>query len=241
MKTTTLFSFGVFSLLTTLSFLSNAQVISPRVISSKCDHVLTGSDNIQVNRQWDTATRNCFISLTPRNIENLKYRDYYFSNEGEFMVFNSYGNGPDSSMTGSRDFFIVPVVNEYPDFTIETNGDVTIKMVSGHQFRVSGKDFSIVSVTPGTFSEKPVSPSNQGGVEISLQTGFWIDGGFRKGGTRFGNPKSRSVIHSGKSAATCSVVNSQVLAYDSTGNYNFKLGDKDWTAFLAKQCPQIAQ
>ncbi len=234
MKQNTLLQLSLISLLATLT-----QPAFAKFTDGKCDHVLVGSGDIQINRQWDPATRTCFIALNPRNVDNLKYRDYYFSNQGEMMVFNSYGDGPDSTMTASRDFFIMPVVNEYPDYSIEDNGDVTVKLVSGHLFRVSAKDFSIVSLTPGTFTEKALSPNNQGGVEIMLLSGFWIDGGFRKGGTRFSNPNFKSGIHSAKSSALCGAGNSTFLDYDSNGNYTFKFQGTAFNSYIAKQCPQF--
>lgn len=206
----------------------------------KCSHVLAGSGEIQINRQWDETTGICFIDIHPRNVVNYKYRDYYFDNQGHFMVFNSYGAGSDSTMTAARDFFLFPITEDYPDFSVEENGDVIVKMVSGHQIRFSAKDFSILSLTPGSFTEKSLSPDNNGGVEISLTKGFWIDGGFKKGGSRMSNPKLKSIVKSSLSSESCSVLNNDFLKYEADGNYVFKFQKDALTSFLKTKCPQLS-
>ncbi len=207
--------------------------------NQKCSHVLTGSGEIQINRQWDTETGVCFVDIHPRNVANMKYRDYYFDNRGNFMIFNVYGNGPDSEMTAARDFYIFPIINDYPDYSIEENGDVVVKMVSGHLFKISAKDFSIVSITPGTFIEKALSPNNNGGVEINLQTGYWVDGGFKKGGLRMSNPKRPSTVKTSKSTASCKLLNKDFLNYTDEYNFVFKYEKDSLTEFLKTKCPAL--
>lgn len=228
------------TLLITLSFLFLSLSSRAEFTNQKCSHVLTGSGEIQINRQWNTESGVCFIDLHPRNVVNMKYRDYYFDNRGNFLVFNVYGNGPDSEMTAARDFYLFPLINDYPDYSIEENGDVVVKMVSGHLFRISAKDFSIVSITPGTFTEKPLSPNNNGGVEIALSEGYWIDGGFRKGGLRMSNPKLSSIIKTSKSSKTCKILNKDLLDYDGNANFVFKYEKEALTEFLKTKCPNLS-
>ena len=206
---------------------------------SKCDYVLTGNDIIQVHRDWDATTRRCFISIHPRNVVDLKYRDYYFDNSGFFMVFNSYGEGNESQTAGARGFYLFPQIAEYPDFSFEDNGDVIVEMVSGHQMRISGKDFSVVSLTPGTFAEKPLSPNNQGGLEIKLSAGFWLDGGFRLGGLKFDNPNNKTKFQSAKSSQSCTLANKTFLKYDSEGEFSMKFTGAALTQFVQTKCPQL--
>ena len=206
---------------------------------AKCQEVLTGNDVIEINRQWDAATRSCFISLTPRLIQNLKYRDYYFDSSGFFMVFNSYGEGPDAENTGSRSFYLFPVTENYPDYSIESNGDVVIKLVSGHLFRVSGKDFSIVSLSDAVIHEKPLSKDNAGGIEFHLQKGFWLDGGFRMGGTRLDSPKNKSSMQSAYSASKCTIGNDLFFDYPTPSNFVLKYAGEFLNQFVKKECPQL--
>ena len=230
MKTTLLI------LATLSSFVNQAQAEFSR---AKCEEVLTRSGVVQVNRQWDANARRCFISISPRNIVDLKYRDYYFDNSGQMMVFNSYGNGPDSETTGARVFYLFPVVNDYPDYSFEPNGDVIIKLVSGHEFKVSGKDFSIVSLSGGILSEKPLSKTNGGGVEIKLTEGFWMDAGFKMGGTRLESPKNKSTLKAAGSSNSCSLQNNSFLNYSGFGDYDFKYSGITWLSFLKNKCPQL--
>lgn len=234
MKTPLLVSAAISFSISVLSSISQAAFTD-----AKCQEVLTGNDVIQINRQWDATTRSCFISITPRSIQNLKYRDYYFDSSGFFMVFNSYGEGPDAQNTGARSFYLFPVTENYPDYSIEANGDVVIKLVSGHLFRVSGKDFSIVSLSDGVIHEKPLAKDNAGGIEFRLQKGFWLDGGFRMGGTRLDNPKNKSVLQSGNSNSKCSVLNNLFFDYPRPSNFVLKYTGDSLTQFIQKECPQL--
>lgn len=224
-----------------LFLLSSLTVLTAQADFSrdKCSHVLMGSGEIQINRQWDPNTGICIISLMPRNVMNSKYRSYYFNSQGHFMVFNVYGKGPDAQMTGARDFFTFPITEDYPDFSIEPNGDVVVKMVSGHLFRVSAKNFSIVSLTPGSFTEKPLAQNNKGGVEINLKSGYWIDGGFKIGSSSLSNPKLTSTVKSSKSPGTCNILNNDILNYEADGDYIFKYENQDLTRFLETKCPSL--
>jgi hypothetical protein len=229
MKPSILFTFLLLALPTARAEFSNA----------KCSEVLTGNDIIQVNRQWDPSRRACFISVHPRQVTGLKYRDYYFDNSGRFMVFNSYGYGPDSTFTGARDFFLFPVVSEYPDFSVESNGDVLVKMVSGHQLRISGKDFSLLSLSSGQVSEKPLSNSNNGGVEIKLTQGFWLDAGFRLGGLNISDPEKTSSFNSAASKSACVVKNKNFMTYLGGGDEEFKLTGADFVKYVKATCPKL--
>ena len=156
------------------------------------------------------------------------------------MVFNSFDAGEDeSSSAGSRGFFLFPQVEEYPDYSVEANNDLVIKMISGHELRLSGKDFSVVSLSSAVIKEKPISSDNNGGIEIKLLKGFWLDAGFKLGGTRLGNPRNKTTVKSALSEKTCSVVNRSFLNYDSDGDFSMKLTGSAFTQFLQKKCPQL--
>lgn len=228
--------FGITLLIGALFYGSLA---SAEFTNGKCDYVLTGNKVIQVNRQWDPATRTCFLSISPRNVVNLTYRDFYFDNSGRFMVFNSYGPGPDSTHTGARDFFLFPIESDYPDYSFEPNDDLIVKMVSGHQLRISGKDFSLVSLSSGKVSEKPVSTKNAGGVEITLQTGFWMDTGFRLGGLNIADAAKRTLFKSAKQTSVCSMKNNLFMDYTHPDDPEFRLTGDAFLKFTKSTCPQL--
>lgn len=223
----------MFLILLHISFEANAEFTR-----AKCQDVLTGNDIIQVSRSWDVSTRRCYISVHPRNVVDLKYRDYYFDNTGFFMVFNSFGAGEESKTAGARGFYILPQIEEYPDYSFEPNNDIIVKMVSGHQFRISGKDFSVVSLSDGEVTEKPLSPNNQGGIDIKLTKGYWLDGGFRLGGLKFDNPNNKSKIQSAKSSGLCSLANKTFLKYNN-GEFSLKQTGSALTQTLQANCPML--
>ena len=207
--------------------------------NEKCPYIIKKVANIQLQQDWWEESKTCFIGISPANIIGLRYRSYFIDNSGFFMVFNSYGDGNESETAGSRSFFVLPQVHTYPEFSFTNNNDVIIKMVSGHELRVSGKDFSIVSLSHSKITEKPLSPNNQGGVEFKLDQGFWFDAGFRLGGTKFDNPSNKTKIQSAQSTKICSLKNSSFLNYDSDNDFKLKYTGPALVKFLQTKCPQL--
>lgn len=203
----------------------------------KCSRVLTHSGDVQIQRDYDEVTRNCFISIHPMSVSDLKYRDFYFNNDGLFMVFNSYGEGNSSSTTATRSFYLFPKLNDYPDFSIEENGDVLVKTVSDHYFLFDAKAFKIKSVSPGSFTEKPLSKNNKGGVEIKLISGFWLDVGFKMGGMAEENKKGTTVA-TGSKKGQCTLKNTDLFDYSQAANYeySFLYEGEAMSLFLKNRC-----
>lgn len=203
---------------------------------NKCSKVLSHSGDILIQRDWDELSRNCYISIHPMDVTDLKYRDYYFDNAGLFMVFNSYGEGPDSKMTGSRSFYLFPIVQDYPDYSIEPNGDVLIQTVSGHQFLFDAKKLQIKSFGSGQFVEKPLSPNNKGGIEIKPATGFWFDAGFKLGGVSTDVSSNLTKI-TGSKSGVCSIKNFEIFKYEPGNNSHPLIHTAgDLELFLQKRC-----
>lgn len=203
---------------------------------SKCEKVLTASGDIQIQRDYDEPTRSCFISIHPMDVVDLKYRDYYFDNSGLFMVFNSYGEGPNSTMTGTRSFYLMPIVQDYPDYSIEANGDVRIQTVSGQEIVFDSKKLKIKSFVGGTFTEKILSSKNQGGTEIKPNQGYWFDAGFKLGGTAMEISKNSTAV-TGSKSGQCTLKNTELFHYD-LGQFNNPLlySGKNLDLFLQKRC-----
>jgi hypothetical protein len=203
---------------------------------AKCEKTLTHSGDILIQRDWDEDSRNCYISIHGMDITDLKYRDYYFDNSGQFLVFNSYGEGPNSTHTGMRSFYLLPIVNDYPDFSIEPNGDVLVETVSGHQILFDSKQLKIKQFINGSFTEKPLANNNKGGTEIKPKTGFWLDAGFKLGGMTTDNPKNSTKVFGAKSGQ-CTLKNTELFHYDLGDYYNPLLyTGRDLELFLQKRC-----
>jgi hypothetical protein len=202
----------------------------------KCEDVLTHSGDILIQRRWDSTSNHCFIGLHPMKVTDLKYRDYYFDNSGIFFVFNSYGEGSDASTTGSRVFYLFPITQNYPDYSIEPNGDVIIQTVSGYQILFDSKKLQIKSVQSGQFIESPLSPNNRGGTEINPGTGFLFDAGFKLGGMAKDQPTNLTQVTGAKSG-TCRLKNSELYQYKSGDDEHPLLySGKNLELFLQKRC-----
>jgi len=201
----------------------------------KCDRFLKHSGDILIQRTWDTDSRNCFVSIHPMNIDNMKYRDYYFDNSGLFMVFNSYGDGSTASTTGARVFYLLPKIYDYPDFSIEPNGDVLLRTVSGHLFLFDSVKFGIKTFSPGSFTEQALSKTNKGGVEIKPTAGYWLDAGWKMGGMATDSASSKTAVY-GSRAGQCSLVNKEIYAYNQGYNHPLLLEGQDLDLFFQRRC-----
>ncbi len=232
---------SAFIILCFLALNTKAEIISNELsgkefTKAKCETVLTHSGDIQIQREWDATNRVCFISLHPMDVTNLKYRDYYFDNAGLFLVFNSYGEGADSTMTGARSFYLFPMIQDYPDYSIEANGDILIQTISGQQILFDSKKLQIKSLIGGTFSEKSLNPNNKGGTEIKPTKGFWFDAGFQLGGLATSNPKNTTKV-TGTKSGQCILKNSEIFNYQLGDFVNPLLYvDKNLELFLQKRC-----
>ena len=229
--------FRIISTLIAIAIVLISSYAKAEFTNQKCSKVLTASGDIMIQRDWDEESRICFISLHPMDVTDLKYRDYYFDNAGLFLVFNSYGDGDLSESTGARGFMTFPQLYDYPDFSIEKNGDVILRMVSGHLLRINGEKFSVKEFSPGSFVEKVLSKTNKGGLEIKSSKGFWLDQGFRLGGMAFENKNGTTKIVGGL-GGSCALKNDRL--YDYSKEQIPLLYTKDaLTKFVKKTCPDV--
>ena len=205
--------------------------------NDKCSHILIASGDVLIQRDWYESSRTCFISLHPMNIENMEYRDYYIDNKGLFLVFNSYGEGAISETTASRVFMTFPILFDYPDFSIEPDGDVVVRLVSGQLIRMDSKKFSVKKFSPGRFEEKVLSKINNGGLEIYPGTGFWLDQGFKMGGIAIENKSGKTIIF-GSKEGSCVLKNTELYDY-SDENLPLLYDNDQMKTFVRQRCPKI--
>ncbi len=196
-------------------------------------------DNTQVQTiGYESA---CYVSIHPRNsYVDLIYRDFLFDNYGFFVVFNSYGPGPESQTTAAREYSFFPRVKS----TLEYNYDASTKTLN--VIDASGKVFSFnteKSVLIGISGTKvtqdyAVNPNNNGGIEVVNNDGLYLDGGFKVGSSPSQRPSNKATF---KDAAgnQCALVNSDVYRYSPDGDPIFKFNDAQLRAFLKKRCQNI--
>lgn len=227
----------ILSFILSLSSMTIYAELPNEQLSDKCSKTLTHSGDILIQRNWNETDRYCFISIHPMTVKDLFYRDYLFTNDGMMLVFNSYGEGSNAETTASRTFYLFPQKYDYPDFTIEDNGDVTIRTTSGHHIVFDSIKMKIKSFPQGTFTEKPLSKNNKGGVEINPSHGYLIDVGFKMGGMAVENKTGQSFIRGSKSGQ-CKLKNTELFSYKNADDYVYpflKTGS-ELDLFLQNRC-----
>lgn len=207
---------------------------------ANCPELNTHSGVIQVIQFWNEDRTACAIEVKPRHTPNSQYRSFYTDSTGLFVVHNSYGLGPARTHKSYRDFMILPLKNYKPTFKTESNRDVTITLASGHELRVSGRDFSVKDFSPGLIQESPLARDNNGGFEFYLKEGFWFDGGFKVGVSPLSYPLSTSVLRSAKSPSviSCRLTNQEYLAYKD-GKFVVRYDGEALINFLSYSCGQL--
>jgi hypothetical protein len=195
--------------------------------------------NAKASSSWDPQSQSCMLGIDPQDALSLIYRSYLFSEQGLFMVFNSYGDGPDSQMTGARDFYLFPR-RQMPVARDPGNGTIEVRLPNGDQAVFSGNDASIVSFGRADVKVAPeVSPDNRGGVELTLKQGIVLDCGFAIGHQPETRPQGSSVFKDSK-GHLCTVKNNEVFSYFSDGNIAIRFKtDQDLSVYLQTRCPML--
>ena len=185
-----------------------------------------------------TRSNECWLEVSPDLPPKLIYRDYLITDKGLMMIFNSYGEGPDSEMTGARVLFFFPrteipdVDRSGPDFVIHTASPNVVL----HMDRKSAK---LLGMEHGKVVEDPqVIPTNKGGVEFSNLNTVWMDSGFGHGHDPTSEKTHSSIFH-GANGKSCTVKNTEV--FDYVGNeVNLKFStDAEVAKFVKTRCPQL--
>jgi hypothetical protein len=195
--------------------------------------------NAKASSSWDPQAQSCLLGIDPQDALSLIYRSYLFNEQGLLMVFNSYGDGPDSQMTGARDFYFFPR-RQMPVFRDPGNGTIEVRLPNGDQAVFSGKDASIVSMGRADVKVAPeVSPDNRGGVELTLRQGIVLDCGFAIGNQPETRPQGSSVFKDAK-GHSCTVKNNEVFSYFSDGNIAIRFKtDHELSIYLQTRCPEL--
>ncbi|QDK37838.1 hypothetical protein [Bdellovibrio sp. NC01] len=207
--------------------------------SQNCPDVVDRRGSIQLQQMASGDNKKCYISIHNFKQNELVYRDYMFTNDGGFMVFNSFGNGPEDEFTGAREFMMFPrpVAQSY-----KWNDDarrLEVTDVTGTTYSFDYEDAELKSSDKATVKvASEVADSNKGGVEISKFQGLLMDSGFTKGHAPTSSKNGISVF-TDKTGKTCKVKNSSVFNYTSDGDNNFKFDDKALVTFLKANCPKL--
>jgi hypothetical protein len=201
--------------------------------AQNCEETYEHSGAMYYRRHgYDDGT--CYINAKNNN-ENIVYRTFYFSNDGLFMVFNSFGAGDDTAnMTGAHVYYFFPRGNEIsydaPAGKIQT-------ATAGLTFLYNNTAGRLLGTSRGQIKEDAeISTANQGGIEIQSMDTLYLDSGFKMGSDprdRFAN----SVFHDAN-GNLCNVWNKDIYNYVGD-EISFKFSDTELKAYLLRTCKNL--
>lgn len=219
---------------------SLAWSLNAKADGTTCPDQVEYRGSIQVQSMPSNDGMTCFVSVHNRKAENLTYRDYLFTEDGEFMVFVSLGPGDESKTTGAREFFFFPRRHQFPSYAFnDETRRLEVTSVTGDVFYFDYEDAELTHMTNGRVQRSAdVVATNRGGIEILDYKGLKMDSGFRLGG-------APTVIRTGKAAftdgnaKTCNLQNKDLFTFTSDGDAIFKFSDLGLAKFLKAKCPSL--
>ena len=205
--------------------------------SPDCERFHFYQDKVQVYRQ-NPEGETCWLSINPDG-RNMVYRNYLLDEQGLFMVFNSYGQGANSTHTGARVFYFIP--NRLQVLTAKRwPKQLGFQTPSGVLLSLSSETGRWQSSPDGKIQETPtISRLNQGGIELSGFTkALILDAGFSLGR----DPRSvhKTSLVQDPEGRRCSLPNQDL--YIVTEDQNFRLRfqtARQWRDFLKVRCPEL--
>ena len=179
----------------------------------------------------------CFVFVSPRYSQNMIYRSHVFTDRGQHLIFNSFGDGPSSVDTGSR-VFVHVFKNPLLDIKLVKN---IIHVSLGAQFSIliNAKTSEIQNNSVGiNFKVSPqVSRTNDGGVEVETFSESYIDFGYKTGSSPIaGLGRSHSIFQ--VSRKKCESPNSKlidIVNYDPYWKYK---GWSELNGYFKEVCPE---
>jgi len=193
---------------------------------------------VQYYRQ-NPDPRTCWLSIVPDNV-NLYMRTYLLDPYGMFMVFNSYGEGPDSTHTGARVFHFFPR-GRVPHAEVLNSGELIIMTANPnvHFIMASNSGIWALNQPHGRIIEAPrIARNNQGGVEFLGFPMLILDSGFQLG--RDPRDSNKTSTFQDPSGQTCIVPNTEVFRYSPSGSIDIKFeDDQSLLVYLRKRCSNL--
>lgn len=202
---------------------------------ARCQSFAETRGGISLQRIWLEQAGVCMLSVSPADAyKTMVYRDYVLTEDGMFMVFNSYGT---DGQFGVRDFFLFPRQQNTIDYQWSADGtELTMKHVTGDRFVFDVNKAMLKSVSGATkVVVDKVSPNNKGGVSIIGYQGQILDVGFALN-------QDPAMYRNGKSTLTgqqrnCSLRNQDIFNYMSDGDVIFKFKkDTDFQRLVSLSC-----
>lgn len=179
--------------------------------------------------------QECFVSVSETKWRGMVYRNQLFTSKGEILVFNSLGDGPSSTDTGARAFYLRPFRAELGWRFTEEN-DLEVLLPSGAIARFDSKSAEWVELTGGeVVVDSEVNRDNKGGIELRYYDGFMVDSGFRFGGHPTSLMNRKSLV-SYAAGAQCEVENKEVFyRVGDEHEWNYP-DDSEFNEWFARRC-----
>lgn len=180
---------------------------------------------------------NCQVLATPANSGTDYYRAAVYTDEGMFMVFNSYEY--DKGTDGARVFYFFPRTR-LPSFQKQANGQMMVQTSAPGIFLFYDKvKTRFAGMIGGLLKEDPkVHPQNKGGIELMNVKTLWLDSGFKFKGDPTADPQRHSVFID-LAGKRCEVKNSEIFNFTADGDSNFKMTDAELKSFIRVRCPGL--
>lgn len=167
----------------------------------------------QLNTKIQTgqyASGECFVLISPNFTEKLIYRSHVFTDQGQHLVFNSYGPGPSSRFTGARVF---NHVLENPRLAVRTSGHlIYVDLNDSLSIIVDAETSLLIDEGKGIrFQTSPdIIATNYGGIEIINAQQTYIDFGFKLGGSPLSDLMNEHIIVR-PGQVDCRAINGELL------------------------------
>lgn len=204
-----------------------------------CSDRLWRINNLTISKYFSKKSNLCFLSIQPFNKKDLTYRSYLFTDDGSFNIFNSYGMGPASQTTGSRDYMIFPRLVAYPAFRVRNESTIEITTTSQHHIIIDSHTADILQISAAKILFFPtINKNNNGGLEIKLQRGLLLDSGFAIGRSPTENRQGLSVFID-KNGESCGLKNVSIYKYRNN-DVDFDVNDQQLKYFLKRNCPKLS-
>lgn len=181
----------------------------------------------------------CYLNAVYNLDTKMIYRSYLFSNEGIFMVFNSYGPEEGSNSTGARVYYFFPRDQKPHGYENET-GLIFESSSSRASILTDSNNGRILEIKGSKFLEADkVSRDNKGGLEIYSHHSLWLDLGFAIGQDPSMKPNADAIFHD-ENGASCVVKMKELHDYPNHDvRFKFKK-DSELVAFLKVRCPGLS-
>ncbi|MCB0349651.1 MAG: hypothetical protein KDD38_00615 [Bdellovibrionales bacterium] len=180
------------------------------------------------------SSGTCFLAIGSNYTPGLIYRDYLFTSDGQFMVFNSFGSGSASTDTGARVFYFAPMVSELGFDILGDEAIIHLPNGSRAVFNLSVGKFTHID-TGQIIESDLVSRDNRGGIEIVDYPGIYFDMGFAMGNSPV--MQKKSMVKIVRPSQTCSVRMSKIFDYID-GEPVFQLThESHYVDFMRRNCP----